>query len=91
MKIAVSGIAGFLGAHIAREAVARGWEAAGIDSMLSATEGAPDGVEWVQADCRDVAAYAHLLEGADVVYHCAAAPYEGLSVFSPYEIGRAHV
>ena len=35
MKIAVSGVAGFLGAHIAREAVARGWEAVGIDSMLS--------------------------------------------------------
>jgi UDP-glucose 4-epimerase len=72
-----------MGAHVAREAVARGWEAAGIDSMLSATGGVPDGVEGWQADCRDVRKYAPLLRGADVVYHCAAAPYEGLSVFSP--------
>jgi UDP-glucose 4-epimerase len=40
-------------------------------------------VHWEKADCRDAGSYAHLLEGVDVVYHCAAAPYEGLSVFSP--------
>jgi UDP-glucose 4-epimerase len=83
VRIFSSGVAGFLGAHIAREAIGRGWEAAGIDSMLSSTASAPEGVRWEKADCRDPAAYAHLLEGVDVVYHCAAAPYEGLSVFSP--------
>lgn len=83
MRIFATGVAGFLGAHIAREAIGRGWEAAGIDSMLSATASAPDGVRWEKADCRDTAAYQHLLDGVDVVYHCAAAPYEGLSVFSP--------
>jgi UDP-glucose 4-epimerase len=83
MRIFASGVAGFLGAHIAREAISRGWEAAGIDSMLSSTANAPDGVHWEKADCRDTGSYAHLLEGVDVVYHCAAAPYEGLSVFSP--------
>jgi GDP-D-mannose dehydratase len=36
VKIFVTGIAGFLGAHIAREALDLGWEVAGIDSMLSA-------------------------------------------------------
>jgi UDP-glucose 4-epimerase len=83
MRIFASGVAGFLGAHIAREAIGRGWEAAGVDSMLSSTANAPDGVHWEKADCRDTGSYAHLLEGVDVVYHCAAAPYEGLSVFSP--------
>jgi UDP-glucose 4-epimerase len=83
MRIFASGVAGFLGAHIARKAISRGWEAAGIDSMLSSTANAPDGVHWEKADCRDAGSYAHLLEGVDVVYHCAAAPYEGLSVFSP--------
>jgi UDP-glucose 4-epimerase len=83
MRIFASGVAGFLGAHIAREAISLGWEAAGIDSMLSSTANAPDGVHWEKADCRDAGSYAHLLEGVDVVYHCAAAPYEGLSVFSP--------
>jgi UDP-glucose 4-epimerase len=83
VKAFVTGLAGFLGAHIAREGLDRGWSVAGIDSMLSATEGAPDGTSWLRADCRDTRKYAWLLEGCDVVYHCAAAPYEGLSVFSP--------
>ncbi len=84
MKVFVTGVAGFLGAHLAREAIDRGWEATGIDSMLSADAGnVPGGAQWRRADCCDPGSYADLLEGVDVVYHCAAAPYEGLSVFSP--------
>jgi UDP-glucose 4-epimerase len=83
MRIFCSGVAGFMGAHVAGEAISRGWEAAGIDSLLSDTASAPGGVRWEKADCRDPEAYQHLLDGVDVVYHCAAAPYEGLSVFSP--------
>jgi UDP-glucose 4-epimerase len=80
----VTGIAGFLGAHIAREALALGWEVTGIDSMLSAdAANAPEGAQWWRVDCCDVRGYAPLLRDCDVVYHCAAAPYEGLSVFSP--------
>jgi nucleoside-diphosphate-sugar epimerase len=36
---------------------------------------APDGVEVVAADARDRAATARACDGAEVVYHCAAAPY----------------
>ena len=28
------------------------------------------------------------MKGCDVVYHCAATPHEGLSVFSPNEITK---
>lgn len=84
MKIFVTGIAGFLGAHIAREGVAQGWTVTGIDSLLGGCpENVPGGAEWAATDCRDPDAYEHLIRDADVVYHCAAAPYEGLSVFSP--------
>lgn len=83
MKIFVTGIAGFLGAHIAREAIDRGWEVTGIDSMLSAVDDTLEGAEWKRTDCRDADSYADLIHDVDVVYHCAAAPYEGLSVFSP--------
>lgn len=87
MRIFVTGVAGLIGANLAREAIARGWDVAGIDSLLSAV-GVPAGVKWEQADCCDTDAYEHLLEGVDVVYHCAAAPYEGLSVFSPTIVYR---
>lgn len=84
MKIFISGIAGFVGAHVAREALALGWEVTGCDSLLGGDRAnVPDGAFWWQADCREPRTYFHLLKDADVVYHCAAAPYEGLSVFSP--------
>jgi UDP-glucose 4-epimerase len=41
-------------------------------------------VEFAVADCLDRDAYLGLLDDVDIVYHCAAAPWEGLSVFSPY-------
>lgn len=87
MKCFITGIAGFLGAHIAREGKALGWEVTGIDNLLGGTPGnVPPGVPWQILDARDFRS-AHAgyggIAGADVVYHCAAAPYEGLSVFSP--------
>jgi UDP-glucose 4-epimerase len=83
MKIFVTGIAGFLGSHIARMGLERGWEVTGVDSLLGGDiYNIPVGCRWGQTDCVDFN-YQDLIEGADVVYHCAAAPYEGLSVFSP--------
>jgi UDP-glucose 4-epimerase len=86
MKVFITGIAGFLGAHIAREGKALGWEVRGIDNLLGgAPENVPPEVAWWVADARDHASFVYEdeLKGVDVVYHCAAAPYEGLSVFSP--------
>jgi UDP-glucose 4-epimerase len=89
VRIFCSGIAGFTAAHLAAEAIDRGWEAAGIDSMVSSTASAPEGARWEKADCREPETYAHLLDGVDVVYHSAALPYEGLSVFSPQIVYEA--
>jgi UDP-glucose 4-epimerase len=87
LHVVVTGVAGFLGSHVAEAFVAAGGQVAGIDNMLGgAKENVPDGVEFLVADCLDRDAYAGLLQGADVVYHCAAAPYEGLSVFSPFVV-----
>lgn len=84
-RIVVTGVAGFLGSHVAEAFVAAGCEVAGIDNLLGgAKENVPAGVAFLAADCLDREAYAGLLDRADVLYHCAAAPYEGLSVFSPF-------
>jgi UDP-glucose 4-epimerase len=89
LKVAVSGIAGLLGSHIAREGLALGWEVVGVDSMLAGdASNVPEGAYWWKADCCEGRTYSHLLKDADVVYHCAAAPYEGLSVFSPEIVVR---
>ena len=84
MRVFVSGLAGLLGSHIAREGIAAGWDVRGVDSLLAGdVENIPAEASWLRAQCQDADRYEWLLKGAEVVYHCAAAPYEGLSVFSP--------
>jgi UDP-glucose 4-epimerase len=84
MRVFVSGVAGFLGSALAQRCLERGWEVTGIDNLAGGDEAnVPPGVAWAPAACQDGRSYRHLIDGADVVYHCAAAPYEGLSVFSP--------
>ena len=48
----------------------------------------PDDAEFHQVDCNDFASLAPLLKDVDIVYHCAATAYEGLSVFSPHLVTR---
>lgn len=84
MKVFITGIAGFLGSHIAERFRDLGWEVTGIDSLVGGhPSNVPDGVEFTIADCLDREAYAKHLSGTDVIYHCACAAYDGLSVFSP--------
>ena len=84
MKVLVSGVAGLLGSAIAREGRALGWLVRGVDNLLGGdAANIPSGVTWLREDCQQTGDYAWLLEDCEVVYHCAAAPYEGLSVFSP--------
>jgi UDP-glucose 4-epimerase len=86
-KIFITGVAGFLGSHLADAFLSRGADVAGIDNLLGgAAENVPAGVDFRVADCNDRHAYADMLGGAQVAYHCAALAHEGLSVFSPHLI-----
>jgi UDP-glucose 4-epimerase len=81
----VTGVAGFLGSHLADDLLASGFEVRGIDNMIDGfKENVPEGVEFREADCRRIDEYLDMLSGVEVVFHCAAAPYEGLSVFAPF-------
>jgi UDP-glucose 4-epimerase len=80
----VTGVAGFLGSHVAERFVQIGWDVSGIDNLSGGSTGnVPDGVRYLVADCLDPAAYDELLPDTDVVFHCAASAYDGLSLFSP--------
>ncbi len=83
--VLITGVAGLIGGRLARLLVAQGRPVVGCDNFLtSSVERVPRGIDFVEADCRDPEAMRELCRGIHGVVHCAAAAYEGLSVFSPH-------
>lgn len=84
MKVFITGIAGFLGMHLARAFLEEGWEVGGNDNLIGGyRENVPPAAKFFQVDCIQREELVQAMKGSDVVYHCAATPHEGLSVFSP--------
>ena len=87
MKIFISGIAGFLGSHLADQFISDGHQVVGCDSLIGGElDNVPEKAEFYQYDCCFRNSMLKITKGCDVVYHAAATAYEGLSVFSPHLI-----
>jgi len=83
VKVFISGVAGFLGSHLADKFLAEGNQVIGVDSLIGGyLENVPDGVEFHNRDLTSDN-LADLMEDVDLVIHAACTAYEGLSVFSP--------
>ena len=88
-KILVTGVAGFLGSHLAERFIKLGHEVIGIDNMIGGYEdNIPNKIKFYNFDCCDLKNIDLIMNKIDVVYHCAATAHEGLSVFSPIEITK---
>ncbi len=88
-KILITGVAGFLGSHLAEKLSSMNHEVVGIDNMLGGyRDNVPKNIEFHEIDCCDLQKAKKVMKGVNVVYHCAATAHEGLSVFSPYEITK---
>jgi UDP-glucose 4-epimerase len=89
MKIFITGIAGFLGSHLADRMIELGHTVAGNDTLIGGyVDNVPKQAKFYQIDCCDIEAMTKAMQGSDVVYHCAATAHEGLSIFSPSFITR---
>lgn len=84
-KVVITGVAGFLGSHLADKFLAEGWEVSGIDNLLGGyRSNVPEGVKFYELDLvADKNALGFVFENTDLVVHAACTAYEGLSVFSP--------
>jgi UDP-glucose 4-epimerase len=83
VKVFISGVAGFLGSHLADKFLAEGYEVIGVDSLIGGyLENVPDGVEFFKRDLAEDN-LADLMQDVEIVIHAACTAYEGLSVFSP--------
>ena len=87
--VVITGVAGFLGSHIAEAYLAKGWQVRGIDNLLGGSvENVPEGVEFYNLDLDNLEDITPVFVGADLVIHSACTAYEGLSVFSPALVVR---
>lgn len=94
MKVCISGVAGFLGSWLAEEFLKLGHEVVGFDNLSGGLESnIPKGVKFYWVDMTSFDGYngfqyCEVMHDVDLFYHCAAQPYEGVSVFSPVFISE---
>ena len=88
-KVLITGVAGFLGSHLAEKLFHLNYDIIGVDNMSSGYEdNIPKEIKFYKSDCCDFNKMNEIMKGVDIIYHCAAAAHEGLSVFSPQEITK---
>lgn len=84
MKIFITGVAGFLGSHLADRMIERGHTVVGNDTLIGGyLDNLNPKIQFHQIDCCNRETMTMLMLGVDVVIHTAATAHEGLSVFSP--------
>lgn len=87
-RVVITGVAGFLGSHLADKFLSEGWEVAGVDNFIGGYEdNIPEGVEFYERDLTDLDLDESFWK-SDLIVHSAALAYEGLSVFSPSLISK---
>jgi UDP-glucose 4-epimerase len=88
-KVFITGVAGFLGSHLADAMLKLGHSVSGCDNLLGGyLENVPEDVDFHQVDCGYLNTMIKLLKDVDIVYHTACTAYEGLSVFSPHLVSQ---
>ena len=84
MKICITGVAGFLGSHLADRMIELGHEVVGIDNLVGGfIENINPKVEFYKEDCNNFEAMKNLIKDCDVVFHGACTAHDGFSLFSP--------
>jgi len=83
-RVLVTGVAGFIGSHVAEHCLHHGFEVVGVDDLSGGfRENIPSGVDFREGSVTDVGWVEHLWNNGDFdyIYHLAAYAAEGLSHF----------
>ena len=80
----ITGVAGFVGSHLAETLLARGESVRGFDNLATGRlENVPAGVDFVEGDLADAEAVAKVCVGVDAILHQGALPSVPRSVKEP--------
>lgn len=83
-RVLITGVAGFIGSHIAEQCIKSGWDVIGVDDLSGGfIENVPPGVHFLQGTVSNMKWVEGLWNTTsfDYVYHLAAYAAEGLSHF----------
>jgi len=83
----ITGAAGLIGSELVRLFCRHDWKVKACDNLIGGLESNLtrflDHIDYKNFDLLDYETLKEHMKGSQVVLHCAALPYEGLSVFSP--------
>jgi UDP-glucose 4-epimerase len=83
----ITGAAGLIGSELVKLFFSRGWKVKACDTLIGGLESNLSNyyklIDYKKIDILDYQSLVEHMEGSELVLHCAALPYEGLSVFSP--------
>jgi UDP-glucose 4-epimerase len=72
MKVLITGVAGFIGSHVAARFLFEGYHIIGVDDLSSGKiENVPSGVEFIKANLADKASVEKLPSGCNLILHLA--------------------
>jgi CDP-paratose 2-epimerase len=89
MKVLVTGGAGFIGSHLAEHHLRKGDDVTVVDNLsrtahnISYLREHHPAVRFVKGDVASPSAYAGIMDGLDIVYHCAAQVAVTTSLINP--------
>ena len=87
MKIFITGVAGFLGSHLADRMIDLGYEVVGVDNLVGGfMENVNPKVEFHKEDCNNLEKMREIMNGCDIVFHGACTAHDGFSLFAPHYI-----
>jgi len=87
MRLFITGVAGFLGSHLADRMIELGHVVVGVDNLVGGyIENVHPKVEFHEEDCNNFEKMKELTKNCDIVIHCACTAHDGFSLFSPFYI-----
>ena len=82
MKVFITGIAGFLGSHLADHFLSMGWDVSGVDNLVGGYKSnVPTAAKFYNEGMDDVERLAELVRDVDVVYPQLALRMKGCQFF----------
>ena len=88
-KIFITGVAGFLGSHVADRMLELGYDVVGVDNLIGGfIENVNPKVEFHESDCNNLEEMKEYMKGCDIVFHAACTAPDGFSLFAPYFITK---